>query len=96
MYLPINFKNLFCNIFFLLRTPVGNVPLTPFPKWVYEQYDGNCLVEKVHHLLGKLRLFSQAQVIVPREPKELSYWLASNLPLDDKHKLKILGKNTMS
>ena len=72
---------------------MGNIPLTPFPKWVYEQYDANCLVEKAHQLLGRFRLFSQTHVAVPREPIELSYWLASNLPLDDKHKLKILGFN---
>jgi len=75
------------------RTPVYNIPLTPFPNWVYEQYDGNCLVEKAHNLLRKLRLFSQTQVVIPREPKELSFWLASNLPLDDKHKLKLLEFN---
>ena len=72
---------------------MGNIPLTPFPKWVYEQYDAKCLVEKAHQLLGRFRLFSQTHVAVPREPIELSYWLASNLPLDDKHKLKILGFN---
>ena len=48
------------------RTPVYNIPLTPFPNWVYEQYDGNCLVEKAHNLLRKLRLFSQTQVVIPR------------------------------
>jgi len=76
-----------------LRTGVYNVPLTPFPTWVYEQYDGNCLVERAHNLLRKLRIFAQTSVIIPREPKELSFWLASNLPLDDKHKLKLLGFN---
>ena len=69
------------------------MPLTPFPTWVYEQYDGNCLVERAHNLLRKLRIFAQTTVIIPREPKELSFWLASNLPLDDKHKLKLLGFN---
>ena len=76
-----------------LRTAVHRTPLTPFPAWVYEQYDGCCLVEKAHHLLGRLRLFSQSQVNVPREPQELSFWLAANLPLDDKHKLKLLAFN---
>ena len=76
-----------------LRTAIHRTPLTPFPAWVYEQYDGSCLVEKAHHLLGRLRLFSQSQVNVPREPQELSFWLAANLPLDDKHKLKLLAFN---
>ena len=79
------------NLFvFSSRTAVYNVPLTQFPHWVYEQYDGNCLVEKAHRLLAKLRLFSQSHVVIPREPVALSFWLASNLPFDDKHKLKIL------
>lgn len=73
-----------------LRTRVYNVPLTPFPYWVYEQYDAKILVERVHELLGKLRLFSQTEVIVPRDPKELSFWVASNLPLDDSHRLHLL------
>jgi len=76
-----------------LRTAVHKTPLTPFPAWVYEQYDGYCLVEKAHHLLGRLRLFSRSQVNIPREPQELSFWLATNLPLDDKHKLKLLSFN---
>ena len=96
-YLSLLFDNMaliiFSNYDFSRRTSVGNVPLTPFPNWVYEQYDANCLVEKAHQLLGRFRLFSQTHVAVPREPIELSYWLASNLPLDDKHKLKILGFN---
>ena len=77
----------------LFRTAVHKTPLTPFPAWVYEQYDGYCLVEKAHHLLGRLRLFSRSQVNIPREPQELSFWLATNLPLDDKHKLKLLSFN---
>ncbi len=48
---------------FNFRTRIYHAPLTPFPNWVYEQYDGNILVERVHELLGKLRLFSQTQVI---------------------------------
>ena len=72
------------------RTCVNGAPLTPYPKWVYEQYDGDCLVERAHHLLGKLKLFSHTYVGIPREPKELSFWLAANLPLDDKHKFKLL------
>ena len=37
-------------------------PLTRWPNWVYEQYDARCLVERVHGVLGTLRLFSQTQV----------------------------------
>lgn len=67
--------------------------MTAFPQWVYEQYDERCLVEKVHNILGNSRIFSFTDVAIPREPKELSFWLASNLPLDDKHKIKLLGFN---
>jgi cereblon len=28
---------------------------------------------------------------MPKEPTEFSFWLASNLPLDDGHKLQLLG-----
>ena len=30
---------------------------------------------------------------IPKDPKLLSYWVATNLPLDDSHRLKILEIN---
>ena len=33
------------------------------------------------------------QVKIPKDPKELSFWVATNLPLDDTHRLKILEIN---
>jgi hypothetical protein len=33
------------------------------------------------------------QVKIPKDPKELSFWVATNLPLDDGYRLKILEIN---
>jgi len=73
-----------------LRTSVYGAPLTPFPNWVYEMYDAQILVERVHQVLGKLKLFSQTRVSIPDDPTELSFWVASNLPFEENHRLGLL------
>ena len=65
-------------------------PLTVFPNWVYEMYDPKILVERVHQVLGKLKLFSQTRVAIPDDPTELSFWVASNLPFEESHRLGLL------
>lgn len=73
-----------------LRTSVYAPPITPFPNWVYELYDPQCLVERIHKALAHFKLFSQTQVAIPKHPQELSFWVATNLPLDDKHRMALL------
>ena len=64
--------------------------LSPHPHWVFEMYDANILVERVHDQLASLRLYSDGRCKVPTEPIALSYWVGINLPLDDAQRLEIL------
>ena len=73
-----------------LRTAVYAPPITPFPNWVYEMYNPDCLVERIHEALSHFKLFSQTQVAIPTQPQELSFWVATNLPLDDTHRMALL------
>ena len=75
------------------RTRVYSAPLTAFPNWVYEMYSSQVLVESVHNILGTLKLFSHAQLKVPTDPIELSFWVASNFPLTNQDKIKLLNIN---
>ena len=57
------------------------------------QWVGPCL-PKLRHISGIIWVYSSSfQVKIPRDPKELSFWVATNLPLDDTHRLKILEIN---
>lgn len=63
---------------------------TPFPYWVYEQYDESVLVERVHRKLRvELKGLTESSHI-PKDATELSFWLAQSLPIDDDIRLKIL------
>lgn len=73
-----------------LRTTIYAPPLSRFPNWVYEMYDPLCLVERIHEALSCFRLFSQTEVAIPQNPEELSFWVATNLPLDDTHRMALL------
>ena len=76
----------------LRRPQIYGPPVTPFPNWVYEMYDPQCLVERIHAELSKskYKLFSQTTVAIPKYPQELSFWVAENLPLDDVHRMALL------
>merc|ERR1712029_222734 len=73
-----------------LRTGVYGPPLGVFPNWVYEMYDVNILVERIHKALEKLKLFSETKVSVPEDPTELSFWVASSLPFEESHRMGLL------
>ncbi len=77
-----------------LRTHVYRAPLSAHPNWVYEMYDARILVERVHDILGTLRLFSHARVSVPSDPEDLSFWVACNLPIDDGDRYALLELNS--
>ena len=67
--------------------------LTPHPNWVYEMYDERILVERVHRALENYihNLFTRDnQVKVPMDPVALSFWVPTNLPITDAHRIKIL------
>jgi len=73
-----------------LRTCVYNAPLTAQPNWVWEMYDVNILAERIHTALEKLKLFTETKVSVPKDPTELSYWVASSLPFEESHRMGLL------
>lgn len=71
-----------------------NAWLTPWPVWVYDQYDDLLLVQRVVNELMNNTMIKPASVKLPRDPQELSHWAAINLPLDNSHRLFLLSLNT--
>lgn len=64
---------------------------TPFPYFVYEQFEEPVLVEKVHRKLRvELKGLTESGNIIPKDATALSFWLAQNLTMDDEHRIKIL------
>ncbi|KAK3103864.1 hypothetical protein FSP39_022508 [Pinctada imbricata] len=62
---------------------------TWWPPWVYKMYDPESVVQLVKKELQKWNE-SYRPEIMPRNPIELSYWIAQNLPLDNDQKLRML------
>lgn len=71
-----------------------NAWLTPWPSWVYNQYDDLLLAQRVINELKKTTMIQPHLLKVPCDPQELSHWAAINLPLDDSHRLTLLSLNT--
>ncbi|XP_068225702.1 protein cereblon-like isoform X2 [Palaemon carinicauda] len=71
-----------------------NAWLTPWPSWVYNQYDDLLLTRKVIDELKKSTMLQPHLLKVPSDPQELSHWAAINLPLHDSHRLTLLSLNT--
>jgi len=70
-------------------------PLTPHPPWIYSLYDTTALVGRVHAELAKSsKIWSAAPVKVPQDPVELSWWVLSNLPLEDQQRSRLLSINS--
>merc|ERR1712226_1747992 len=72
-----------------LRTDVYRAPLSPFPNFVYEMYDLNILVERIHQKLAPFQ-----DLKPPRDPVTLSYWVANNFPISDYQRMQILSLNS--
>ncbi|XP_064119954.1 protein cereblon-like [Macrobrachium nipponense] len=71
-----------------------NAWLTPWPSWVYNQYDDLLLTRKVISELEKSTMIQPHLLKVPCDPQELSHWAAINLPLHDSHRMTLLSLNT--
>ena len=68
--------------------------MTGWPYFVYEQFDADLLVDKIHTKLKK-DLSSLASVsAIPRDPSDLSFWLAQNLTISDALRLQMLKMDT--
>ncbi|KAK7072706.1 hypothetical protein SK128_017287 [Halocaridina rubra] len=76
------------------RVRSRNAWLTPWPSWVYNQYDDLLLTQRVINELERTTMVQPHLLKVPCDPQELSHWAAINLPLDDSHRLTLLSLNT--
>ncbi|XP_072027425.1 protein cereblon-like [Amphiura filiformis] len=68
--------------------------LTWWPPWVYEMYDCDALI---FHIKSELRSWYEDSLTlekVPANPVDFSYWVASNIPLDDNQRLGLLEINS--
>jgi len=61
-----------------------------FPSWLFDMYDAKMLAERVQKALLDCEMVSSKNRL-PSDPEQLSWWVASNLPLTDKHKLRLLS-----
>ncbi|XP_054717649.1 protein cereblon-like isoform X2 [Uloborus diversus] len=68
---------------------------TWFPPFVYKMFDQYLLIKKIKaELKGWNR--SVTTDSMPCNPKEFSYWVAANLPLDDTQRLALLSINEVT
>jgi len=68
--------------------------LSPLPPWVWDMYSPSSLVDKVRQELSKLASLSIHLSSLPSTPTELSWWVAANLPLEDKLRTQLLTINS--
>lgn len=68
--------------------------LSPLPHWVWDMYSPSSLVDKVRQELSKLSSLSLHLSSLPTGPSELSWWVAANLPLEDKLRAQLLAINS--
>jgi len=68
--------------------------LSPLPPWIWDMYSPTSLVDRVKQELAKLSSFSHHISSLPTGPTELSWWLAANLPLEDKLRAQLLAINS--
>ncbi|ELT95677.1 hypothetical protein CAPTEDRAFT_173167 [Capitella teleta] len=62
---------------------------TSLPPWVYKQYDADDLMQRLRCELLSWNDHLDLRSI-PEDASQFSFWLASNLPLDDGQKLRLL------
>ena len=67
--------------------------LSPLPSWVWDLYSPSSLVTRVRQELSKLSFLSPNMSAVPSDPTELSWWVTSNLPLQDRLRTRMLELN---
>ncbi|KAJ8681843.1 hypothetical protein QAD02_017635 [Eretmocerus hayati] len=61
--------------------------VTAWPDWVYKHYDPQILAFKIRQ---NLQFIVSRGSSVPTDPTDLSFWVAQNLPLDDKERILLL------
>ncbi|XP_075228978.1 protein cereblon-like isoform X2 [Lycorma delicatula] len=63
-----------------LRCRRRDAMLTTWPSWVYDQYETNRLIDRVEKELKFLK--RGRDLALPRNPTDLSFWVAQNLPIE--------------
>ncbi|KOX73264.1 Protein cereblon [Melipona quadrifasciata] len=62
--------------------------VTPWPAWVYRQYDPLRLSLKIRQ---RLQFIESKGSSIPEDPADLSFWVAQNLLLDDNERIVLLN-----
>ncbi|XP_021928619.1 protein cereblon isoform X2 [Zootermopsis nevadensis] len=69
--------------------------MTVWPHWVHNQYNAKSLSSRVKLQLSYLKLGSTPTGLkLPKDPVELSYWVAQAMPLLDEQRLSLLQINS--
>ncbi|XP_055932668.1 protein cereblon-like isoform X2 [Argiope bruennichi] len=68
---------------------------TWFPEFVYKMYDANVLMNRIKTTMQSWNKTMHSDAM-PCNPKEFSYWVAANLPLDDRQRLELLKINEVT
>ncbi|XP_049791902.1 protein cereblon [Schistocerca nitens] len=66
---------------------------TRWPIWVYMQYQTEYLIPRIMHHLQHVSS-GRSNVAIPKDPVELSFWVAQNLPIVDEQRLRLLSINS--
>ncbi|XP_047357739.1 protein cereblon-like [Vespa velutina] len=62
--------------------------ITPWPSWVYKQYDPLRLSLKIQH---HLQFLEKRGCNIPKDPIELTFWVAQHVLIDDDEKIDLLN-----
>ncbi|GBM26111.1 Protein cereblon [Araneus ventricosus] len=68
---------------------------TWFPEFVYKMYDPEVLMNRLKTMIQNWNKTMRSD-LMPCNPKEFSYWVAANLPLDDRQRLELLRINEVT
>ncbi|XP_054752351.2 protein cereblon-like isoform X1 [Lytechinus pictus] len=69
---------------------LSEADLTWWPPWVYEMYDEDALMVKIKNELRGWYENSLQLKQMPATPSDFSFWVASNMPLDDAGRIGLL------
>eukprot|EP00057_Strongylocentrotus_purpuratus_P031067 XP_783498.3 PREDICTED: protein cereblon [Strongylocentrotus purpuratus] len=69
---------------------LSEADLTWWPPWVYEMYDADALMVKIKNELSGWYENSLQLKHMPASPSDFSFWVASNMPLDDLQRIGLL------
>ncbi|TRY75187.1 hypothetical protein TCAL_01597 [Tigriopus californicus] len=71
-----------------------NHVLSAWPKWVHDMYDERILVTRLTDILRGPAFVNIHHVNLPLTATELSFWVATNLPFEERDRVALLGINS--